>query len=103
MNAIKGAEKAHEVKTPCGKSVNAVKGGDAAAKVIHKEKDENGKSLHAMNMGKLAAVVIHGQKWKDPDHPELGYQNCGNLVQMQRRRGYPHGPENRVKVNPEGK
>ena len=34
----------------------------------------------------------------DPDHPELGVQNAGNLVQMQRRNGYPSGPENRKAV-----
>lgn len=34
----------------------------------------------------------------DPDHPELGCHNAGNLVQMQRRRGYPCGLGNRVKV-----
>jgi hypothetical protein len=100
-NAIKGAEKAHEIKTSCGKSVTAVKGGVAAAVVIHKDRDENGKSLHAVNMGKKAAIVIHSQKWIDPSHPELGVQNCGNLVQMQKRRGYPHGPENRVKIEKE--
>jgi hypothetical protein len=37
-------------------------------------------------------------KFYDPDHPELGCHNAGNLVQMQRRRGYPCGPANRVKV-----
>ena len=35
----------------------------------------------------------------DPDHPELGVQNAGNLVQMQRRNGYPSGPENRKAVS----
>lgn len=38
-------------------------------------------------------------KFYDPDHPELGYHNAGNLVQMQRRRGYPCGPENRKAVS----
>jgi hypothetical protein len=36
--------------------------------------------------------------WADPDHPELGHQNAGNLVKMQRKRNLPSGPENRVKV-----
>jgi hypothetical protein len=37
-------------------------------------------------------------KFYDPSHPELGRHNAGNLVQMQRRRGYPCGPDNRVRV-----
>jgi hypothetical protein len=81
----------------------AAAGGVAAAVVIHRDRDENGKSLHAVNMGEKAAIVIHSQKWIDPSHPELGVQNCGNLVQMQKRRGYPHGKENRVKVKKEEK
>jgi hypothetical protein len=35
--------------------------------------------------------------WVDPDHPELGAHNAGNLVQKQRSLGLPHGKENRVK------
>ena len=35
------------------------------------------------------------QKYTDPDHPELGVQNAGNLAQMQKRRGYPL---NKIKV-----
>jgi hypothetical protein len=34
-------------------------------------------------------------KFMDPDHPELGVQNAGNLAQMQARRGYP---QNKVEV-----
>lgn len=37
-------------------------------------------------------------KFYDPDHPEMGVQNAGNLVQMQKRRGYPCRPENRRRV-----
>jgi hypothetical protein len=36
-------------------------------------------------MGSKAANL----KFMDPDHPELGIQNAGNLAQMQARRGYP--------------
>jgi hypothetical protein len=45
------------------------------------------------------------QLWVDPDHPELGQHNVGNLVKIQRQKGFPHGKENRVKVingKPEG-
>ncbi len=37
-------------------------------------------------------------KFEDPDHPELGQTNAGNLVRMQKRRGLPHGKENRRRV-----
>jgi hypothetical protein len=39
----------------------------------------------------------------DPDHPELGIHNAGNLVRKQKARGYPYGKENRVKVEKEDK
>jgi len=73
--------KAPEVKLRASKL-----GGQAATK----EKDENGKSIHAKKM----AVI----RFEDPDHPELGKTNAGNLVRMQMRRGFPHGPENRRRV-----
>jgi hypothetical protein len=38
------------------------------------------------------------QLWVDPQHPELGAHNSGNLVQIQKRAGLPFGKENRVKV-----
>jgi group I intron endonuclease len=37
-------------------------------------------------------------KYYDPDHPEIGTHNAGNLVIKQKSLGYPHGPENRVRV-----
>jgi len=37
-------------------------------------------------------------KYTDPDHPELGLKSAPVLVRMQKKRGYPHGPENRVRV-----
>lgn len=48
--------------------------------------------------GKKAATTL----WEDPEHPELGQQNAGNLVKMQRKRGLPSGRENRVKVSIKG-
>jgi hypothetical protein len=38
------------------------------------------------------------QKWGDPDHPELGQHNAGVLTRKQKALGYPHGKENRVRV-----
>ena len=46
---------------------------------------------------------IGSQLYEDPSHPELGHHNAGNLVRKQKANGYPHGPENRVKVTKEGK
>jgi hypothetical protein len=37
-------------------------------------------------------------KYLDPDHPELGKHAAPILVRMQKKRGYPHGKENRVRV-----
>jgi hypothetical protein len=48
--------------------------------------------------GKKAATTL----WMDPSHPELGHQNAGNLVRMQRKRGLPSGREHRVKVETGG-
>jgi hypothetical protein len=38
------------------------------------------------------------QQYMDPDHPELGEKAAPVLVRMQKKRGYPHGPENRVRT-----
>jgi hypothetical protein len=37
-------------------------------------------------------------RYTDPDHPELGVRPAPILARMQKRRGYPYGPENRVQV-----
>ena len=36
--------------------------------------------------------------FEDPDHPELGTHNAGNLVRVQKSKGLPHGKENRRKI-----
>lgn len=38
------------------------------------------------------------QKWIDPDHPELGTHNAGNLVKLQKKHGHPHQKKNRKRV-----
>jgi len=48
--------------------------------------------------GKVGGKLTGAQKWEDPQHPELGQKPACVIVQMQKRRGYPHGPENRVRV-----
>lgn len=49
----------------------------------------------ASDGGKTTSKIINSQKWTDPDHPELGQHSAPTLVRMQKRRGYPHGKENR--------
>ena len=98
VNAVKGSEKLHEKKDHLGRSIQGVKNAERMHKVLHEEKNDSGKSAHAVKAGKKGAKNTNTQKWKDPDHPELGEHNPGLLVQMQKARGYPHGKENRVKV-----
>lgn len=37
--------------------------------------------------------------WEDPDHPEIGCHNAGNLVRRQKACELPHSKENRRKVH----
>jgi len=87
----KAAAKLHAERTEDGRSIQGIK----AAQRMHAEKTEEGKSVVAVKVGKR----LNSQRWIDPDHPELGIHNVGNLSQIQRRNGYPSGPENRVKVS----
>ncbi len=76
----------------------------------HEAKDELGRSLHGLRMYeeylskvpvevfKESARILNSTKYYDPEHPELGERSVGTLVRMQKARGYPHGPKNRVKV-----
>jgi len=43
-------------------------------------------------------VLTMGYRYVDPDHPELGERAAPVLSRMQKRRGLPNGPENRVRV-----
>ena len=106
----KGSEQTHKVKNEEGKSVNAVRVG----LITMQEKNEDGKSVHAVKVGNITfslgkgchapqykgkgAKVTNSQKWVDPDHPELGERSAPTLASMQKRRGYPHGKENRIRV-----
>jgi hypothetical protein len=60
----------------------------------HAQKDIDGKSLHAKKLGSISCSI----QFEDPDHPELGTHNAGNLVHRQKARGLPHGKENRRRV-----
>ena len=112
VNAIKlgkrGAEKTHSIKDELGRSLHNLK--------LHSKTDPLGRSLIALKMmekrdaiktsnGKSLfcseiAKKLNAQKWEDPEHLELGQQNPGNLVKMQKARGLPHRPENRRRVYP---
>jgi hypothetical protein len=42
--------------------------------------------------------VVGKSKWIDPEHPELGAHNPGNLAKIQRKHGYPSEKGNRKKI-----
>ncbi len=86
----KGATKGHEKRDENGKSIHAKQ----MNKKVHEVKTEDGKSAHAVRNGLITSKVM----FMDPDHPELGVRRACSLVLMQKKRGYPRGPENRVKV-----
>jgi hypothetical protein len=78
------------------------KAGRKGCRVSHKVCEENQIGFYSKEnqskAGKIGGVVTSSQKWVDPDHPELGSHNAGNLVRMQKRRNLPCGPENRRKA-----
>ena len=90
VNAVKGTRSAHRDHDELGRSVTAVK----AATALHEKRDSLGRSVIAVK----SAEKTNSQKWKDPQHPDLGEHNPGVLVRMQKSRGYPYGKENRVKI-----
>jgi hypothetical protein len=53
--------------------------------------------VRAERSSKVAKKVC-ASKWEDPNHPEIGIHNPGNLVKTQKRLGLPHGKENRRKI-----
>ena len=62
-------------------------------KALHSKKNDDGKSAAAVKNS-----VFLRQRYMDPDHPELGVMDSGNLVKKQKKVGLPSAPENRVKV-----
>jgi hypothetical protein len=72
----------------------------------HSTQKEKGMTLWCLEVksaggkigGPIGGRLVSSQRWIDPLHPELGVQNAGNLVKMQKRRGLPHGPQNRVRL-----
>jgi len=60
-----------------------------------RERDPEGYILQKVKRGNYMMSL----RYYDPDHPELGIRAPGPLVRMQKARGYPYGPENRVKLS----
>jgi hypothetical protein len=53
-------------------------------------------SFKTMSQANLA--LMNNTFWIDPDHPELGVCRAGLLVRLQKKYGYPHSKENRVRA-----
>jgi len=91
-------EVTHSKKDDQGRSLHGVKSAQRTNSILN----ENGKSAAGVKGGSrggpLGGKITSSQIWRDPNHPELGLQNAGNLVRMQKRRSLPHGQENREKV-----
>jgi len=72
---------------------------EISRKVGIRQRDQ-GKGIHLQTveekheLGKKSMAL----RYIDPDHPELGERAAPILANMQRARGYPFGPENRVRV-----
>jgi len=56
------------------------------------------KGVGVYDGGKMSSIA-NRTLFEDPDHPELGAHNAGNLVRIQESKGLPHGPENRRRVS----
>jgi len=93
-NGKNGSSKGHRKKNECGKSEHAVE----MNKKSNEKKNEEGKSINAVSRGEAASKI----KYVDPDHPELGTHRACTLALMQKKRGYPRGSKNRVKVTSKG-
>ena len=53
---------------------------------------------HQKMAGRRGGYATASQRWEDPSHPELGQHPAFVLVRKQKALGYPHGKENRVRV-----
>jgi hypothetical protein len=47
---------------------------------------------------RVVGKKVCSSKWADPDHPEIGIHNPGNLAKVQRKLGLPSGKEHRIRV-----
>lgn len=60
--------------------------------------DPEYRSQVSREVGLRVSKSLNGTKYEDPDHPELGRHSAGTLARMQKCRGFPSEPSNRVKV-----
>jgi group I intron endonuclease len=49
-------------------------------------------------ISKESIKKTNSQLWVDPDHPELGNHRACVLASMQKRRGFPHSKQNRIRI-----
>jgi hypothetical protein len=89
-----GCKVIHSEKTEDGRSLHAIRTGA----ILHKQKTEDGKSKNAVLGGSIAGKISTAQRYMDPDHPELGEHSAPVIARKQKARGYPSGPETRVRV-----
>jgi hypothetical protein len=89
-----GCKVIHAEKSEDGRSLLAIKTGE----ILHRDKTKDGKSINAVKGGKIAGKISTSQRYVDPDHPDLGSHSAPVLVRKQKANGYPHGSENRVRV-----
>jgi hypothetical protein len=98
LAVMKMNEAVHSQRDGQGRSLHGVR----SAELMNSAKDERGKCLAGVKGGTKGGPIggknTSSQLWTDPNHPELGLQNAGNLVRMQKRRGFPHGQENRERI-----
>jgi len=60
----------------------------------HEVQRQNKTGIHNPETGRKGGLTL----FEDPDHPELGQHNAGNLIRMQKAMGFPHDKENRRRV-----
>jgi hypothetical protein len=110
VNAVKGGVAGAKAIQELGVGIylkeNQVKGGlvtgpmpvwNNGEKQI-KSWDHPGEGWVRGNIPHKNSLLTMSYRYQDPDHPELGAKPAPVLVRMQKSRGYPHGPENRVRV-----
>jgi hypothetical protein len=66
---------------------------------IRQRDEKKGIHLQTLEEKHQMGVTSMNLRYIDPDHPELGERAAPILVNMQRARGYPSGPKNRVRVS----
>ncbi len=84
--------------TPEQRREAGVKGGKANKGVPKNFSD--GERRKRAEAARQRNKVMNSRVYEDPEHPELGRHNAGNLVKAQKKAGLPHGKEYRREVTP---